>query len=100
MITIDNINNLYNKYNNLAANADVCTERNLNNLMMQAFDSDHLDFDGDRISFTKGSGPLKSVEIERIAGYEDLGSHMAIVMPNSIIFVNKKDGNLQVFLAE
>lgn len=100
MITIDNINSLYNKYNTLAANADVCTERNLNALMMQAFDSDHLDFDGDRITFTQGSGPLKSVEIDRIAGYEDLGSHMAIVMPNSVIFVNKRNGEVRVFLAD
>lgn len=100
MITIDNINSLYNKYNTLAANADVCTERNLNALMMQAFDSDHLDFDGDRITFTQGSGSLKSVEIDRIAGYEDLGSHMAIVMPNSVIFVNKRNGEVRVFLAD
>lgn len=100
MITIDNINELYTKYNTLAADADVCTERNLNDLMMQAFDSEHLDFDGDRIAFTKGSGPLKSVEIERIAGYEDLGSHMAIVMPTSVIFINKSNGEVRVALAE
>lgn len=100
MITIDNINNLYNKYNTLNADADACTDRNLNALMMQTFDSDHLDFDGDRITFTQGSGALKSVEIERIAGYEDMGSHMAIIMPNSVIFVNKRNGEVRVFLAE
>ncbi len=100
MITINNINELYTKYNNLPADADVCTERNLNALMMQVFDSEHLDFDGDRISFSQGSGPLKSVEIERIAGYEDLGSHMAIVMPASVIFINKSNGEVRVSLAE
>lgn len=100
MITIDNINQLYNKYATLGADADVCTERHLNALMEATFSSPHLDFDGDRIVFAKGTGPLKSVEIERIAGYEDLGSHMAIVMPASIIFVNKDDGDLNVFLAE
>lgn len=100
MITIDNINNVFNKYNNMAANADVCTERHLNDLMMQAFDSAHLDFDGDRITFAKGVGPMQSVEIERIAGYEDMGSHMAIVMPTSVIFVSKKNGEISVFLPE
>lgn len=100
MITIDNINNVYNKYNNMAANADVCTERNLHDLMMQAFDSDHLNFDGDRISFTKGQGALQSVEIERIAGYENMGSHMAIVMPTSVILVSNANGEISVFLPE
>jgi len=100
MITIDKINSLHDKYATLGQDADVCTERNLNALMMATFESEYLDFDGDRICFAKGSGPLKSVEIERIAGYEDMGSHMAIVMPASIIFVNKTDGSLNVFLAE
>jgi len=100
MITIETINNIYNKFNRMSADADVCTERNLHGLMMYALDSDHMDFDGDRLTFTRGSGPLKSVEIERIAGAEDLGSHIAIVMPASVIFVNKKDGEVSVFLAE
>ncbi len=100
MITIDIINNLYNKYNCLSADADVCTDRNMHALMMFALDSDHMDFDGDRLTFARGNGPLKSIEIERIAGAEDLGSHMAIVLANSIIFVNKKSGEINVFLAE
>lgn len=101
MITMNQINSLHTKYNNLAqANADVCTERNLNALMMFAFDSDHLDFDGEYLTLTQGAGPLKKIEIERIAGAEDLGSHFAIVMPASVIFVNKKNGEVRVFLAE
>ncbi len=100
MITIATINSLYNKYNSLNADADVCTERNLHMLMMYALDSDHMDFDGDRLTFTLGAGSLKSIEIERIAGAEDLGSHIAIVMPASVIFVDKKTGEVKVFLAE
>lgn len=100
MITIETINNIYNKFNRMSADADVCTERNLHALMMFALDSEHMDFDGDRLTFTRGAGPLKSVEIERIAGAEDLGSHIAIVMPASVIFVNKTDGEVSVFLAE
>ncbi len=101
MITIDNISKLHTKYNALAAaEADLCTERNLNALMMFALDSDHIDFDGDCLTLTHGAGPLKKIEIERIAGAEDLGSHMAIIMPASVIFVNKQSGEARVFLAE
>lgn len=100
MITTELINNVYNKYNTLAADADVCTDRNLHQLMMYAFDSDHMDFDGDCLTLTCGAGPLKNVEIERIAGAEDLGSHWAIVMPSSVIFVNKKNGEVRVHLAD
>ncbi|MDE6512581.1 MAG: hypothetical protein K2L05_00150 [Muribaculaceae bacterium] len=100
MITLDNIKNIHNKYNNLAADADVCTERNLHNLMMYAFDSNHIDFDGDKLTLTNGQGPLKAIEIERIAGAEDLGSHWAIVLPASVVFVNKRDGEVRVALVD
>lgn len=100
MITLDNIRNTYNKYNNLAADADLCTDRNLNNLMMYALDSDFIGLDGDKLTLTHGEGPLKDIEIERIAGAEDFGSHWAIVLPASVIFVNKRNGEVRVALAE
>lgn len=100
MITTDNINNIYAKYATLPADADAVLDRNLHELMMFALDSDHMDFDGDRLTFAKGEGPLQSVEIERICGAQDMGSHFAIVMPTSVIFVNKKSGHVNVFLAE
>lgn len=100
MISIETINDLFNKYNTLGADADACLDRNLNMLMMFALDSDHMDFDGDCLTLTQGSGPLKKIEIERIAGAEDLGSHVAMVTPASIIFVNKKTGAVNVFLPE
>lgn len=100
MITTEKINNIYDKFTSLPADADVVMDRNLNELMMFAIDSDFMDFDGDRLVFTKGEGPLSSVEIERICGAQDMGSHMAVVMPASIIFVNKTDGSINVFLAE
>ncbi|MBP3535138.1 MAG: hypothetical protein J6J53_03885 [Muribaculaceae bacterium] len=100
MITIDTINSIYNKYNSLSADADSCTDRNMHDLMMFALDSDHMDFDGDCLTFTQGAGPLKKIEIERIAGAEDLGSDMAIILPASVVFVNKKTGAVRVFLAE
>lgn len=100
MITIDNIQNLHSKYNALAAEADLCNDRNMNDLMMFAIDSDHMDFDGDQLVLTHGAGPLKNIEIERIAGAEDLGSHMAIILPTSVVFVNKKNGEVSVYLPD
>ena len=100
MINAATINNVYNKFATLSADADLVLDRNLNALMMFALDSDHMDFDGDRLTFAQGAGPLQSVEIERILGAEDLGSHMAIVLPASIILVNKQTGVVSVSFAE
>ena len=100
MITSNTINNLYNKFNNMSANADLVLDRNLNQLMMFALDSDHVDFEGDRLVFAQGRGPLDSIEIERICGAQDLGSHMAIITPATVLLVNKTTGALSVTLAE
>lgn len=100
MITAATLNKTYNKFATLGADADLVLDRNLNALMMFALDSDHVDFEGDRLTFAQGEGPLRSVEIERICGAEDLGSHMAIVMPASVILINKVTGAVSVSLAE
>lgn len=100
MITINTTNAIYNKYNTLAANqADACTERNLNKLMMFAIDSDYIDFDGTDLVLAKG-GVVKNIDIERICGAEDLGTHFAIVLPASVVFVNKRNGDVRIFLPE
>lgn len=96
MITIDNINSLYNKYNTLSNEADLCSDRNMNMLMMYALDSDHMDFDGDSIVFTKAPETVNSLEIERISGAEDLGRHMAVVTPTVVYFLDKKDGSVRL----
>lgn len=100
MITTDLVNIIFDKYNTLPADADIVTERNLHDLMMFAINSPFMDFDGDRLTFVKGEGPLRSVEIERIRGAHDMGSHMAIILPSSMIFVNKADGTINVFLPD
>lgn len=96
MITIDNINSLYNKYNTLAADADPVNDRNLNELMMFALDNEHMDFDGDRLVFARSQAPVNSLEIERITGAEDLGRMMAIVTPTVVYFVDKTDGRVRI----
>ncbi len=100
MINSATINKVYDKFVALPVDADLVLDRNLNALMMFALDSEHMDFDGDRLTFAQGAGPLKSVEIERIIGAEDLGTHMAIVLPASIILVNKQTGAVSVSFAE
>lgn len=101
MITTDNILNIHSKHNNLAAaGADPVTERGMHELLMYALDSNHLELDGDRIVLAKGEGPLKEIEIERICGFEDLGSHVAIVLPASVLLVGKKNGRVSVYLPD
>lgn len=100
MITLDKIQNTFNKYATLSADADPVKDRNLNALMMYALDSDHIDFDGDCLTLAKGAGPLEKIEIERIIGAEDFASHWAIILPSSVIFLNKRSGEVRVFLAE
>ena len=100
MINAATINNIFNKFATMSPDADLVLDRNLNQLMMFALDSEFVDFEGDRLTLVKGQGPLRSVEIERICGAQDLGSHMAIVMPASVILVNKTNGAISVSLAE
>lgn len=99
MITNDTIQNLYATY---ATAPELFEDRGLTGLMDFAFDSDAIDFDGDRLVFTAepAHSPFRSVELERVWGASDLGHHMALVMPNSIIFVNKHDHSLRVHLKE
>lgn len=90
MITANNINDLYNVY----ANQPALEERNLTALMEFAFASGHLDFDGDRLVICSQpeDSLFRFVEIERIHAAVDFDDCMAIVMPNSIIFINKHNG--------
>lgn len=100
MITTDLVNIIFDKYNSLPVDADIVADRNMHELMEFALDNPHVDFDGDRLTFAKGQGPLKTVEIERICGAHDFGSHMAIVTPNSMYMVNKADGHMNVILPD
>lgn len=99
MKTATTLADIFNKYINLADDADICLDRNMNDLMMFAIDSEHADFDGDRIILPQG-GVVSEIEIERIKGAQDLGSHMAIVLPASMLLVNKTDGSVRVYLPE
>lgn len=100
MITTDNIKNIFNKYATLAADADVVTERNLHSLMMYALDAPGIDFDGDALVFAAAPAPFDRIEIERILGAEDMGSHMAVVLPAAVLFVDKRTGDVRVALPE
>ncbi len=99
MINNDTINNLYTTF---ATEPAMFEDRGLSRLMDFAFDSEALDFDGDRLVFTsmEQGSPLRSVEIERIYGAKEFADHFAVVMPNSIIFLNKRDHSTSVHLKE
>lgn len=100
MISIATTTALFEKYNALAASgADACTQRNMHQLMMFAFDSEYVDFDGAELTLAKG-GLWNRLEIDRISGAEDMGSHMAIVLPSCVLFISKRSGEVRVFLPE
>lgn len=90
MITNDTIQRLYTTY---ATAPELFEERGLTRLMDYAFDTDAIDFDGDRLVFNTvdAESPLRSVEIERIYGAEEIGEWLAVVLPSSIIFINRRD---------
>ncbi len=90
MITSNTIADLYTSF----ATAPVLFEdRGLSRLMDYAFDTDAIDFDGDRLVFNTvdASSPLHSVEIERIYGAKEIGGYLAVVLPSSIIFLDRRD---------
>lgn len=99
MISNDTIQRLYNTYNEAPA---LFENRGLNRLMEYAFDSDAVDFDGDRIVFNSvaRNSPLRSIELERIYGVEELENWLAVVLPAAILFVNRTDNAVRVHLKE
>lgn len=90
MITNDTIQRLYNTY---SATPALFEDRGLTRLMDYAFDTDAIDFDGDRLVFNTmdPESPLRSVEIERICGAEEIGNWLAVVLPQAIIFIDRRD---------
>lgn len=97
MITASTIANLYSSFATAPA---LFEDRGLTALMDMAFDTDAVDFDGDRLVFNgiEPSSPLHSVEIERIYGAAEIQGHMAVVLPAAIIFINKADHSVRVHI--
>ncbi|MDE5900284.1 MAG: hypothetical protein K2H33_02885 [Muribaculaceae bacterium] len=90
MITNDNIQRLYTTY---ATAPGLFEDRGLTRLMDYAFDTDAIDFDGDRLVFNTidTDSPLHSIEIERIHGAEEIGRWLAVILPSAIIFLDRTD---------
>lgn len=88
MITAQTINQLYKKYRKKPKSLD---DRNLSLLVDMALDTEALDLDGDKLVFNQLDqySPFREIELERIHAAVDLGDEIAIVLPNSMIFVNK-----------
>ena len=99
MINNDTIQNLYNSF---ATEPALFEDRGLTALMNLAFDTDAVDFDGDRLVFNgiEENSPLRSVEIERIYGAADVDGYMAVVLHAAIIFINKADNSARIHIKE
>lgn len=99
MITTNHINDLYTQFATAPA---LFENRDINILMDYAFDTDLFDFDGDSIvinGIAEGS-PLRKVELEKIYGVRDFDKFLAVVLANSIYFVNKTDGSVSIHLKD
>ena len=90
MITNDNIQRLYTTY---ATAPGLFEDRGLTRLMDYAFDTDAIDFDGDRLVFNTidTDSPLHSIDSERILGAEEIGRWLAVILPSAIIFLDRTD---------
>lgn len=90
MINNATIQRLYTTY---ATAPELFEDRGLSRLMDYAFDTAAIDFDGDRLVFNTidAESPLHSVEIERIHGAEEIDGWLAVVLPEAIIFISRKD---------
>ncbi|MDE6315700.1 MAG: hypothetical protein K2L71_04465 [Muribaculaceae bacterium] len=90
MITNETIQRLYTTY---ATAPELFEDRGLSRLMDYAFDTDAIDFDGDRLVFNTvdAQSPLHSVEIERIHGAEEIDGWLAVVLPEAILFIDCND---------
>lgn len=99
MITNDTIANLYSTF---ATEPALFEDRGLTRLMDYAFDTDAIEFDGDRLVFTTmdQDSPMRSVEIERIYGAKEFDDYLAVVLPNSIIFLDRCDYSTHVHVKE
>lgn len=97
MITSDTTRNLHTKFSNLSAEADLVTDRNLQDLLLFAIDNPEIiDFDGEYLTFPKADSPLHRIAIERILGAENLPTLWAIIIPAGVIFVDKHTGRTAI----
>lgn len=94
------INNLIKKYNSMPSSADACKDRQMNQLMNFALESEHLDFDGDKLIVVNAEAPFHSIEIERITGAEDFGTYFGIFLPAAAVLIDKASGSVKIALAE
>lgn len=90
MITKDTIKKLYKQFRHRPRSLQ---DRNLSLLVDYALDTDALDMDGEKLVFThmEPSSPFREIDLERVNGVADLPDSIAVVLANSIIFINKKD---------
>lgn len=87
-------------YTTFATAPQLFEDRGIGRLMDYAFDTDAVDFDGDSIVFNTmdAESPMRSIEIENIWGVKEFPLWMAVVLPNSIIFLNRADFTTRVHL--
>ncbi len=99
MITRTDIKELYKKFRRRPKRLE---DRNLSLLVDYALDTDALDMDGESLVFTHmdPTSPFREIGLERVHGVADFPEAVAIVLPNSIIFINKRDLSTHVHIKQ
>ena len=99
MITKQTIAELYKKYRRCPKNLE---DRNLSLLIEYALDTDAVELDGDMLVFTnmEDYSLFKRIELGRIHCVVDFDETVAVVLPNSIIFIRKTDYSTFVHIKE
>lgn len=98
-ITSDMINELYRRFKRQPKRLE---DRNLSLLVDYALDTDALDMDGEKLVFTRmePSSPLREIMLDKIHGVADLPGVTAVVLRNSIIFIDKDDLSTRVHVKQ
>jgi hypothetical protein len=99
VITKSNIDDLYRKFRRKPRSEEA---RNLQLLEQCALDASDIEIDSRCIRFCNvdPGSPFATIELERIHGVVDFDRHVAIVLPSSIIFLDKEDHSVHIHIKE
>jgi hypothetical protein len=99
--TNDAIIELYARHSVAVSNPDDIDAANLHKLVSYALMPDSLlNIDGDHIVLNSlpESSSIRHINIDNIRGFEVLKTHFAIILSDSIFFIDKASGNVHIHL--
>ena len=97
MIKPELIKNLYNKFpkpeqNTGTLNFELLSNGNINHHTLQITECNLI------INSVDKDSPFHEIPLKNISGIEDLENHIAIILRNSILFLNKQNNDIHVHI--